>query len=167
MKVYDPVVLPSSLTLNAPVGPPTRAVLIHHAIHRSSYPPRTLFHRETQSHHVACHYLWRNVTVIFGTEQQPKPNLISFDSERLAGVRSLSIIVDEYFNFCPSSFTSVLASINNIGHVRVSGGSAPFICLILKNPMASLVTLELHRCDAKSQDIADMVPVAIRDLRFS
>ncbi len=54
----------------------------------------------------------------------------------------------------------------NINHVCVSGGSGPFIRLILENTMASLVTLEPDRCDAEPQDFAEMI-IAIRDLRIS
>ncbi|KAK0431459.1 hypothetical protein EV421DRAFT_169817 [Armillaria borealis] len=52
----------------------------------------------------------------------------------------------------------------NINHVRVS---RPFIRMTLENTMASLVILELDRCDAEPQDFAEMTPVAIRDLRIS
>ncbi|PBK81031.1 hypothetical protein ARMGADRAFT_1146753 [Armillaria gallica] len=52
----------------------------------------------------------------------------------------------------------------NINHIRVSGGSGPFIRLILKNTMASFMTLELDCCDAELQDFADMVPITIRKL---
>ncbi len=56
---------------------------------------------------------------------------------------------------------------NNINHVRVSGRSASFNRLILENTMASLVTLELDRCDAEPQDFTYMGPIVIRDLRIS
>ncbi|PBK95057.1 hypothetical protein ARMGADRAFT_1077817 [Armillaria gallica] len=89
-------------------------------------------------HDIARRFLWWNVAVVFDASQQPMPNLFSFDSGRLVlGVRSLSIIVDGYSDFYLSIFTSVLASINDIGHVRLSGRSGPIICLILENTMAS------------------------------
>ncbi len=55
----------------------------------------------------------------------------------------------------------------NINLVRVSGGSGPFIRLILENTMVSLVTLELDLCNAESQNFGDVVPIVIRDLRIS
>ncbi len=54
----------------------------------------------------------------------------------------------------------------NINQVRVSGGSGPFIHFILKNTMASLVTLGLVCCDAEPQDFSEMIPIIIRDLRI-
>ena len=48
-------------------------------------------------HHIARHFLWRNATVIFRNEQKPTPNLFSFNFGRLAAIRTLSIIVDGYF----------------------------------------------------------------------
>ncbi|SJL17930.1 uncharacterized protein ARMOST_21500 [Armillaria ostoyae] len=115
-------------------------------------------------YHIARHFLWRNVTVIFGTNQKPTLNLFSFDS---AAIRSISKIVDGSFDICLLSFTSVLASMINVNYVRVSGASGPFIRLILENTMASLVTLEIDRCDAEPQDFAEMLPMTIRDLRIS
>ncbi|PBK64954.1 hypothetical protein ARMSODRAFT_1006828 [Armillaria solidipes] len=71
-------------------------------------------------YNIACDFLWGNAAVVFGTDQNPKPNLFSFDSERLAAIRSLCVVVDGYFDVCLSSFTSVLASMNNINRVRLS-----------------------------------------------
>ncbi|SJL18095.1 uncharacterized protein ARMOST_21667 [Armillaria ostoyae] len=119
-------------------------------------------------HNIARHFLWRNVTVIFGTDPNPKPNLFSFDSGRLAAIRSLSTVVHGYLDVCLSSFASVLASMNNINHVRVSGGSGPFVRLLLENTMASLVTLEFDHCYASEpQDFSEMIPIIIRDLCIS
>ncbi|PBK95030.1 hypothetical protein ARMGADRAFT_1028466 [Armillaria gallica] len=137
---------------NASAGPPVRAALIHQK--------RILYH-------ISRHFLWRNVTVIFGTNQKSTLNLLSFDSERLAAIRSISIIVDGSFDVCPSSFTPVLASMSNVNYVRVSGASGAFIRLILENTMATLVTLELDDCYAEPQDFSEMIPIAIRDLRIS
>ncbi|SJL18097.1 uncharacterized protein ARMOST_21669 [Armillaria ostoyae] len=117
-------------------------------------------------HNIARDLLSRNVTVIFDIHQKPKPNLFSFDFGRLAAIRSLSVVVDGYFDVCLSSFSSALAGLININHVRVSGGSGAFICFILENTMSPLVTLELDRCDAEPQDFADMVPITIRKLRI-
>ncbi len=116
---------------------------------------------------IARHFLCRNVTVIFGTNQKPTLNLFSFDSERLAAIRSISIIVDGSFDVCLSSFTTVLASVINVNYVLVSGASGAFIRLILENTMATLVTLELDDCYAEPQDFSEMIPIAIRDLRIS
>ncbi len=77
------------------------------------------------------------------------------------------MIVYGYFDVCVSSFALVLASMINIKHVHVSGGSGPFIRMILENTMASLVTVELDRCDAEPQDFADMISITIRKLRVS
>ncbi len=77
------------------------------------------------------------------------------------------MIVYGYFDVCVSSFALVLASMINIKHVHVSGGSGPFIRLILEDTMASLVTVELDRCDAAPQDFADVVSNTIRKLRVS
>ncbi|PBK95033.1 hypothetical protein ARMGADRAFT_1077796 [Armillaria gallica] len=118
-------------------------------------------------YHIARHFLWRNVTVIFGTNQKSTLNLLSFDPERLAALRFISIIVDGSFDDCLSSFTSVLASMINVNYVRVSGASGAFIRLILENTMATLVTLELDDCYAEPQDFSEMIPIAIRDLRIS
>ncbi|SJL18108.1 uncharacterized protein ARMOST_21680 [Armillaria ostoyae] len=62
---------------------------------------------------IAHDFLWKNVTVIFGTDQNPEHSLFSFDSEHLAGIRSLSVVVDGYFDFCLSAFASVLTSMIN------------------------------------------------------
>ncbi|PBK64941.1 hypothetical protein ARMSODRAFT_978635 [Armillaria solidipes] len=118
-------------------------------------------------HNIARDFLWRNVTVVFGADQNPKPNLFSFNSGHLVAVRSFSIIVDGYFDIGLPSFSSVLAAMINISHVRVSGGSGPFIRLILENTMASLVTLELNRCYVEPQDFSKIIPIVIRDLRIS
>ncbi|SJL17947.1 uncharacterized protein ARMOST_21518 [Armillaria ostoyae] len=118
-------------------------------------------------HNIARDFLWRNVTVVFGADQNPKPNLFSFNSGHLVAVRSFSIIVDGYFDVSLPSFSLVLAAMINISHVRVSGGSGPFIRLILENTMASLVTLELNRCYSEPQDFSKMIPIVIRDLRIS
>ncbi|KAK0219295.1 hypothetical protein EDD85DRAFT_865892 [Armillaria nabsnona] len=116
---------------------------------------------------IARHFLWRNVTVIFGTNQKPTLNLFAFDSERLAAIRSISITVDGSPDVCLSSFASVLGSMINVNHIRVSGASGAFIRLILENTMATLVTLELDDCYAEPQDFSEIIPIAIRDLRIS
>ncbi|PBK95023.1 hypothetical protein ARMGADRAFT_1077788 [Armillaria gallica] len=116
---------------------------------------------------IARDFLWRNVTVVFGTDPNPKPNLFSFDSGSLAATRSLSIVVHGYLDVSLSSFASVLAPMNNINRVRVSGGSGPFIRLILENTMAPLMTMELNRCYAEPQDFAEMVPITIQKLFIS
>ncbi|KAK0431018.1 hypothetical protein EV421DRAFT_202314 [Armillaria borealis] len=124
---------------------------------------RTLCLTEKRTlHNIARDLLSRNVTVIFDIDQKPKPNLFSFDSGRLAAIRSLSVVVNRYCDVCRSSFSSVLAGLININHVRVSGGSGAFIRLILENTMSPLVTSELDCCDAEPQDFADMVPITIR-----
>ncbi len=120
--------------------------------------------------HIPAHVLqspWRNVIVIFGTEQNSKPELFSFDSGCLAAVRSLSIIVNECSDVGHSSFASVLASMINASHICVRNPSGPFIRLILESRMASLMTLVLDFSDAEPQDFADMVSTAILDLRIS
>ncbi|SJL18111.1 uncharacterized protein ARMOST_21683 [Armillaria ostoyae] len=118
-------------------------------------------------HHIARHFLWRNVTIILGTDQKHRLGLFSFDSRCLSAIRSLSIVVHGYLDVCLSSSSSVLASMININHVRVSGGSGPFMGLILENTTASLVTLELDGCYAEPQDFADMVPITIQKLHIS
>ncbi len=118
-------------------------------------------------HHIARPFLWRNVTVIFNVDQGPKPNLFSLDSGCLAAIRSLSVNFPEYFDLHSPSFAPVFAQMVHVDHIRVTGGSGPLVRMILENMMASLVTLELDRCDADPQDFADMVPIAIRDLRIS
>ncbi len=55
----------------------------------------------------------------------------------------------------------------NASHVYGSNASGPFIRLILESTMASLMTLELDFSDAEPQDFADMVSIAILDLRIS
>ncbi|KAK0184121.1 hypothetical protein F5146DRAFT_324803 [Armillaria mellea] len=116
---------------------------------------------------IARGFLWRNVTVIFGTDPNPKPDVFSFDSRRLAAIKSLSVVVDGDFDTSFSSLPSVLASMANINHVRFSGGSGPSIRLILENTSASLATLELDGCYAEPQDFANMVPITILDLHIS
>lgn len=116
---------------------------------------------------IARAFLWRNVTVIFGTDPNPKPDVFSFDSRRLAAIRSLSVVVDGDFDTSFASLPSVLASMANINHVRMNGGSGPSIRLILENTTASLATLELDGCYAEPQDFANMVPITIRDLHIS
>ncbi|KAK0219328.1 hypothetical protein EDD85DRAFT_865972 [Armillaria nabsnona] len=129
---------------------------------------RTLCLTEKQNlHHIARHFLWRNITVIFGTDPNPKPNLFSFNSGRLAAIRSLSVVVDGYLDVSLSSFSSAFALMININHVRVNGGSGPFIRFILENTMASLVTLESVCCDAEPQEISDMISIVIGDLCIS
>ncbi|KAK0431450.1 hypothetical protein EV421DRAFT_169149 [Armillaria borealis] len=118
-------------------------------------------------HHIAHPFLWRNVTIIFDINQDPRPNLFSLDSGRLAAIRSFSIIFPDYFDLHSPSFAPAIAKMVNVNYIHVSGGSGPFIRLILENMTVSLVTLELDRCDADPQDFADMVPITIRDLRIS
>ncbi len=118
-------------------------------------------------YHIARHFLWRNIPVIFRTDPNPKPDLFSFDSGCLAAIRSLSVVVDGYLDVSLSSFSSALASMININHVRVSGGSGPFIPFILENTKVSLVTLGLICCDVEPQDFSEMIPIIIRDLRIS
>ncbi|PBK95036.1 hypothetical protein ARMGADRAFT_1077798 [Armillaria gallica] len=118
-------------------------------------------------HHIARPFLWRNITVIFDIHQNPRPNLFSLDSGRLAAIRSLSIIFPEYFDLHSPSFAPVFAQMINVNYIRVSSGSGPFIRVILENTMASLLTLELDRCNADPQDFTDMVPVTLRDLCIS
>ncbi|KAK0431455.1 hypothetical protein EV421DRAFT_169666 [Armillaria borealis] len=67
---------------------------------------------------IARHFLWRNVTVIFCTDQSPSPNVFSFDSGCLSAIRSPSVVVDGHFDFCLSSFDSDLASVININLVQ-------------------------------------------------
>ncbi|PBK64961.1 hypothetical protein ARMSODRAFT_1006831 [Armillaria solidipes] len=116
---------------------------------------------------IARLFLWRNVTVIFDIDQNPRPNLFSLFSGHLAAIRSLSIIFPDYFDLHSPSYAPAIAQMVNVNYIRVSGGSGPFIRMILENAMASLVTLELDRCNADPQDFADMVPITIRDLRIS
>ncbi|KAK0207505.1 hypothetical protein IW262DRAFT_1469459 [Armillaria fumosa] len=120
-------------------------------------------------HNIARDFLRRNVTVRFGPDHKSTPDVFSFDSGHLAAIRFLSIIVDTHFNGGATSFSSVLGSMINIKHIRVSGGSGTFVRLILENTfkLGSLVTLELDRCDAEPQDFYDMVAITIRDLRLS
>ncbi|KAK0219293.1 hypothetical protein EDD85DRAFT_865887 [Armillaria nabsnona] len=118
-------------------------------------------------HHIAHPILWRNITVISDIHQNPRPNLFSLDSGCLAAIRSLSIIFPEYFDLHSPYFAPVFAQMINVNYIRVSGGSGPFIRVILENTMASLVTLELDRCNADPQDFTDMVPVTLRDLCIS
>ncbi|SJL17925.1 uncharacterized protein ARMOST_21495 [Armillaria ostoyae] len=98
-------------------------------------------------HHIARYFLWRNATVIFHTEQKSTPSLFSFDSGDLAAIRSLSIIVDRYFDFYLPSFASILAS--------------------MINNMASLVTLELVRSVVEPQDYVspDVIRICVSFLR--
>ncbi|SJL17944.1 uncharacterized protein ARMOST_21515 [Armillaria ostoyae] len=118
-------------------------------------------------HNIARDFRWRNITVIFDTDPNSKLNIFSFDSGHLEAIRSLSVVVDGDFDASLSSFTLVLPSMTNISHICVSGGSGPFIHLILENTMAFLVTLELDGCYAEPQDFADMVPIVIRELHIS
>ncbi|KAK0184111.1 hypothetical protein F5146DRAFT_1145742 [Armillaria mellea] len=116
-------------------------------------------------HPIASPFLWRNVTVIFNIGKDP--NLLSFDSGRLASVRSLSIIFLESFDIHSPSFAPIVVQMVNVNFVRVSGGSGAFVRMILEKTKAALVTLVLDRCDADPQDFADMVPITLRDLRIS
>ncbi|KAK0467530.1 Fungalysin metallopeptidase-domain-containing protein [Armillaria novae-zelandiae] len=61
----------------------------------------------------------------------------------------------------------MLGSRLNITHLRVSGGSGTFIRLVLENTKKLLVMLEVDQCDAKSQDLSDVMGITIRDLRIS
>ncbi|KAK0429622.1 hypothetical protein EV421DRAFT_1914337 [Armillaria borealis] len=112
-------------------------------------------------HNIARLFLWRNITIIFNIDQNPRPNLFSLFSGHLAAIRSLSIIFPDCFDLHSPSYALAITQMGNVNYIRVRGGSGPFICMILENTMASLVTLELDRCDADSQDFADMVPITI------
>ncbi len=116
---------------------------------------------------IAHRLLRQNVTVYFDTIQKSEPNLFSFDSARLAAIRSLSLFVVRCFHFHPGSFASVFARMINVNHISVSGGSGPLIRSILENTMVSLVTLELHGCNAEPQDFSGMMPITIRKLFIS
>ncbi|KAK0207508.1 hypothetical protein IW262DRAFT_1498621 [Armillaria fumosa] len=74
--------------------------------------------------------------------------------------------MDGYVDLGTTSFSSVLGSMMQYKHIRVSGGSGTLIRLILENTLGSLVTLELDRCDAEPQDFSDMVAINIGDLRI-
>ncbi|PBK64947.1 hypothetical protein ARMSODRAFT_978640 [Armillaria solidipes] len=74
-------------------------------------------------HNIARDFHWRNITVIFGTDPNPKLNIFSFDSGHLEAIRSLSVVVDGDFDASLSSFTLVLPSMTNISHIC--------ICMIL------------------------------------
>ncbi|SJL18103.1 uncharacterized protein ARMOST_21675 [Armillaria ostoyae] len=110
--------------LKALVGPRVGAPLMHSPLRRSRYPLHALSYREQRhpSHK---------------TETQPP----AFDSEHLAAIRSLSVVVNGYFDVCLSSYASVLVSMTDVNHVRVSGGSGLFIHLIFENTTVSLITL--------------------------
>ncbi|KAK0435778.1 hypothetical protein EV421DRAFT_1834529 [Armillaria borealis] len=116
---------------------------------------------------MARRLLRQNVTIHLDTIQKSQPNLFSFDSARLAAIRSLSIFVVRCFDLHPGSFASVFAHMINVNHICVSGGSGPLIRLILENAMASLVTLELHGCNAEPQDFSEMMSITIRKLFIS
>ncbi|KAK0184100.1 hypothetical protein F5146DRAFT_1125861 [Armillaria mellea] len=114
---------------------------------------------------IACSFLWRDVTVIFDIDKDARPTLLSLDSQRLAAVISLSINFPQSFDVHSPSFAPIVAQMVNVNLVRVSGGSGPFVPMVLENTKVSLVTLELDRCDADPQDFADMVPITLRELR--
>ncbi len=94
-------------------------------------------------HHIFCHFLLRNITVIFGTDSNTKLNAFSFVSGCLAAIRYLSIVMDGYLDISLSSFSSVLASMVTINHIHVSGGSGPCTHFILENTMVCLIILQL------------------------
>ncbi|KAK0187500.1 hypothetical protein F5146DRAFT_1123257, partial [Armillaria mellea] len=116
---------------------------------------------------IANRSLRQNVTIHFDTVQKSQPNLLSFDSIRLAAIRSLSIFITRCFDFHPVNFAAVFAHMVHVNHICVSGGSGPLILLILENTMASLVTLELHGCNAEPQDFSEMMPITIQKLLIS
>ncbi|KAK0460805.1 hypothetical protein IW261DRAFT_275680 [Armillaria novae-zelandiae] len=119
-------------------------------------------------HTVALDLLQRNVTVRLGPDQKSTPNISSFEAEHLAAIRSLSIIVDGFSDLGATSLSSVLGSMVNITHIRVSGGSGTFLRLVLENTKRSeLGTLELDQCDAEPQDFSNMAGISIRDLRIA
>ncbi|SJL15327.1 uncharacterized protein ARMOST_18820 [Armillaria ostoyae] len=99
---------------------------------------------------MARRLLRQNVTVHLDTIQKSQPNLFSFDSARLAAIRSLSISVVRCFDIHPGLLPL-----------------CPLIRLILENTMASLVTLELHGCNAEPQDFSEMMSITIRKLFIS
>ncbi|KAK0462250.1 uncharacterized protein EV420DRAFT_1180033 [Desarmillaria tabescens] len=119
---------------------------------------------------IAHRLLQQTVTVVFNaTTQKYSPNIFSFDFRRLSAITSLSIHITGPFDFhlASASFPPVFTSMINIKHVHVSGGSGPFIRMILENTMASLVTLELNGCSADPQDFSEMMPITIRKLCIS
>ncbi|KAK0221312.1 hypothetical protein IW262DRAFT_1493166 [Armillaria fumosa] len=116
---------------------------------------------------MADRLLRQNVTVHFDTVQKSEPSLFSFNSSRLAAIRSLSIFVTRCFDLHAASFVSVFARMVNVSHICVSGGSGPLIRLIIENTMASLVALELHGCNAEPQDLSEMMTIRIRKLFIS
>ncbi|SJL18105.1 uncharacterized protein ARMOST_21677 [Armillaria ostoyae] len=83
--------------------------LLSYIMHFADYDTlRTLCLTEKRNlYHIARHFLWRNVTVIFDVDQKPKPNLFSFDSGHLSAIRSLSAVVDGYLDISLSSFYGV------------------------------------------------------------
>ncbi|KAK0219307.1 hypothetical protein EDD85DRAFT_797415 [Armillaria nabsnona] len=91
---------------------------------------RPLCLTETRNlYHISYDFLWRNVTVIFGTDKNSKPDVSPFNSGSLAAIRSLSVIVDGYSDVGHSSFASVLVSMINASHVHryqglIFGGEA-------------------------------------------
>ncbi|KAK0467526.1 hypothetical protein IW261DRAFT_1612992 [Armillaria novae-zelandiae] len=148
--------------MHAPAGPPARAALMNPALCRSRYSPHALSHRETH-----LYLLRRNLTVRLGPERKSMPDMFSLDAGHLAGIRFLSIIVDGFSSFSATSLSSMLGSVINTRHLRVSGECSIFIRLVLGNTKRSLATLELDRCDAEPQDLSDMAGISIRDLRLS
>ncbi|KAK0475366.1 hypothetical protein IW261DRAFT_475088 [Armillaria novae-zelandiae] len=168
MKVHNTLVPPSYFFLqNAPARPPalTFSYIVHFA---DPDTLRTLCLMEKRNlYDIARDFLRRTVTAIVRTDQIPKPNLSSFDSERLSAMRSLSIVVDRYFDVYLLLFVSVFGFIIDTNHVCVSGASGPFIRSILENTKAFLVILESDRYYAEPQDFVDMVHIVIRDLRIS
>ncbi|KAK0429975.1 hypothetical protein EV421DRAFT_1744666 [Armillaria borealis] len=97
-------------------------------------------------HNIARDCRWRNITVIFGTDPNPKLNIFSFDSGHLEAIRSLSVVVDGDFDASLSSFTLVLPSMTNISH----------IC----RPFSSLeeLVLDIPVSQDTHQDILQLVP---------
>ncbi|KAK0467501.1 hypothetical protein IW261DRAFT_1060847 [Armillaria novae-zelandiae] len=151
MKVHNTLVPPSYFFLqNAPARPPalTFSYIVHFA---DPDTLRTLCLMEKRNlYDIARDFLRRTVTAIVRTDQIPKPNLSSFDSERLSAMRSLSIVVDRYFDVYLLLFVSVFGFIIDTNHV-----------------CAFLVILESDRYYAEPQDFVDMVHIVIRDLRIS
>ncbi|KAK0467521.1 hypothetical protein IW261DRAFT_1612989 [Armillaria novae-zelandiae] len=119
-------------------------------------------------HTIARDLLRRNLTVRLGPDKKSTPDIFSFDAGHLAAIRFLSIIVDGFSDLGATSLSSVLVSMVNITHIRVSGGSGNFLRLVLENKKRSeLGTLEFDQCDAEPQDFLDMAGISIRDLHIS
>ncbi|PBK64936.1 hypothetical protein ARMSODRAFT_978632 [Armillaria solidipes] len=93
-------------------------------------------------------------TILVGqTETQPP----AFDSKHLAAIRSLSVVVNGYFDVCLSSYASVLVSMTDVNHVRYFSDMVPF----------TIRDLHIFKCHSDMRFLLGPLTVEVLEVRTS